>query len=388
MASRSDTPGLIAIKRKNGFALYWSARSLARDVEGFPDRLVRIPATLTPAEVVTLCALLTAKFEAWQLGDRATSDFHITTVASLCDAFERHPHSPLQDVKANTAGSYLDSTKIIRREVGGHLVKNVTPITVKGWFADWSAPAKPDGPPRLKRAHDAVSILRAMLGVGYVLGYNECGELREKLAMVRFKKSGRREGAMTYAHAVVFIAKAREVGKVSMALGVAAQFETLLRQKDIIGEYGADDAWTGHFTWENCPGWSLKIKTSKNKAPITFDLTNMELLWPLLQAVPQSERVGAIIKGPTGAPMRERTYRKWFRQIATQAGIPVTVWNMDSRAGGVTEALEGGADIEDVARAATHSKTVMTERYDRGVAQSVVEIAEVRQAKRRGTGTA
>lgn len=383
MATRSDTPGLILIKRKTGFALYWSARSLARDIEGFPDKLIRIPDGSTPAQIVAICAAQTAKFEAWQLGDRAAATYYTGTIASLCDAFERHPHSPMQDVKANTAGSYLDSTKIIRREVGGHFVKQVTPVMVKEWFSDWAAPVKEGALPRLKRAHDAVSVLRAMLGFGYALGFKECGELREQLGMMRFKRSGRRSGAMTYEQAKAFIEQALKMGRPSMALGLATQFETMLRQKDVIGEYQPGGEWRGSYTWENAPGWRWTLQTSKTKSTVTFDLTGMQLLWPLLQAVPQEERSGAIIKGPTGDPMKERTYRKWFREIANAAGIPSTVWNMDSRAGAVTEALEAGGDLAKVSRAATHSKINMTERYDRSIEKTVVEIAEARQAKRR-----
>jgi hypothetical protein len=38
-------------------------------------------------------------------------------------------------------------------------------------------------------------------------------------------------------------------------------------------------------------------------------------------------------------------YARWFRQIARAAGIPDDVWNMDSRAGGATEADEAGAAL-------------------------------------------
>jgi hypothetical protein len=47
----------------------------------------------------------------------------------------------------------------------------------------------------------------------------------------------------------------------------------------------------------------------------------------------------AVVKGEHGLPMRERSYRKWFRQIARAD----EVWSMDSRAGGATEAEQAGA---------------------------------------------
>jgi hypothetical protein len=130
-----------------------------------------------------------------------------------------------------------------------------------------------------------------------------------------------------------------------MAIGVAAQFETMLRQKDIIGEWAAYDAtarrrpalvlgaemWTGDFTWERIPAWRWRMKTSKSKyrAAAEFDLSNYSLLYPLLDAIPHHERTGPIVKAADGLPVRESSCRKWFRQIARAADIADDVWLMD-----------------------------------------------------------
>ena len=159
-----------------------------------------------------------------------------------------------------------------------------------------------------------------------------------------------------------------------MAIGTAAQFELLLRQKDIIGEwapaaelttknkaiatvYGAE-IWTGYFRWERIPGWRWRMKTSKSKyrAAADFDLQKYSLLFPLLEQVPHHLRSGAIVKAENGLPIRESSHRAWFRQIARAAGIPDEVYNMDSRAGGATEADESGASIEASQGALTHTK--------------------------------
>ncbi len=193
----------------------------------------------------------------------------------------------------------------------------------------------------------------------------ECKQLIEDLenatSLVKFERGGAREEEMTFAQAGAFIRKSFEMGDAGvlpldraryMAIGIAAQFELLLRQKDIIGDWGGPrgEKWTGYFTWENIPGWRWRMKTSKSKyrTAAEFDLSIYSLLFPLLEAVPHAERVGAIIKGEHGQPVRERSYRKWFRQIARAAGIPDEVWNMDSRAGGATEAEEAGAATDAI----------------------------------------
>ena len=72
-------------------------------------------------------------------------------------------------------------------------------------------------------------------------------------------------------------------------------------------------------------------------------------------------RTGAIVKGEHGLPIRECSYRKWFRAIARAAEIPDEVWSMDSRAGAATEADEADADlkaISDMLHARRHAHDV------------------------------
>jgi hypothetical protein len=216
----------------------------------------------------------------------------------------------------------------------------------------------------------------------------ECGALADGLSKIRFERSARRAGAMTVDHARTFIATALARGDrrgLYMAIGVAAQFETILRQIDVIGEWTrahGRETWSGAFTWENIPGGILRLRTSKTGSPISHDLTQLDLLWPLMQRVPQLERVGAVVKGDGGLPIRTRSYRKWFAEIRKAAGLPAELWNMDARAGAVTEALDGGGDLTDVSRAATHANEAMTRRYDRATEKAVARVAEVRKRGR------
>src|SRR4051794_4770714 len=111
-----------------------------------------------------------------------------------------------------------------------------------------------------------------------------------------------------------------------------------------------DETWAGFSTWENIAGWRWRMKTSKSKyrSAADFDLTKYDLLLPLLELVPHAERVGPVVKGAKGLPVRRDMYARWFRQIARAAGIPDQVWNMDARAGGATEADEAGAAVEAI----------------------------------------
>ena len=394
MATRSEKPGLIRRKRRGGETLYWSAASLSGAAKTYPHPLIRLPEKATEAEIRDLCQTYTARLDLWLAGEAASGWRYDGTIGGLATVFERHPDSPIHDVKPNTAGAYLDSLKVIRATVGARAIRAVVPMDVKRWYTNWRAPAEAGKAERTKRAHDAVAALRMILRFGFALGYDECGVLVERLKMIRFERAAGRSSEMTIEHVRAFIAAALgttrlpEACRRGMALGVALQFETMLRQKDVIGEWRGTkprEEWHGALTWENIPGGMLRLYTSKSrgKKHAVFDLTRLDLVWPLVQAFPQAERAGAMIKGPEGAPMRERTYRKWFREIANNAGIPPGVWTMDARAGAITEAFEAGIDPALVSDGATHSSLSMTRNYDRRAEERIATVIEARKAARK-----
>ena len=164
MPIRLATPGLQKRKRKGGRdVLYWSAASLSKKAGAFPDPLIRLPGDATQAEIEDLCEVYMAGFLAWMHRGPAPRFMYDGTIGSLCDCFERHPQSPIRDVRRNTAESYADSLKVLRSTVAKRAVRAVAPIDVKGWYARWRAPKVEGGPERVKRAHDAASAIRMIL---------------------------------------------------------------------------------------------------------------------------------------------------------------------------------------------------------------------------------
>ncbi len=430
MPPRGDRPGF---KRGRHRLPYWIASQVVRDHMQFPDPCIPLPPDADDTTIGELCRQHTARLMAWiderKRPDDAGSEKQITrydgTVRSACRIYQEHPLSRFHTVKGNTRRTYTVSLNLIEQTVGSRLIRNVTILDCQHWYDQWRLPERPGGPERIDRAHDAISMLKTVLRFNAALRRNDCKQLLEDLknatSMVTFEKGGAREEEMTYAQACAFIRKALELGQAGvfpadralyMAIGVAAQFELLLRQKDVIGErcktaadiekatkrgataisYGGQ-MWTGYFTWENIPGWRWRMRTSKSKyrAAADFDLKIYSLLFPLLEAVPHEERTGAIVKGEHGYAVQERSYRKWFRQIAQAAGIPDQVWNMDTRAGGATEAEEAGVEIAAISDALTHTQQRTTVRYIRNRSTKIASLQEARNAKRaadRGDGTA
>jgi hypothetical protein len=393
MPPRSNHPGLKWRRTTNRRQPYWVAKQVVRDPKGFPERTIRLPADADEDTLAELCRDHTARLLAWIAapeGDPAVA--YDGTIRSLSRLYQQHADSPFHDVKHNTRKTYSDSLKVIENTVGNRLVRAVTIVDVRRWFKLWRAPKIEGGEPRASRAHDAVSMLRTILRFGFALGYPDCAALVERLKMVRFENAGAREQEMTAAQAMAFIRVALGRGDDrgrNMAIGVAAQFELALRQKDIIGEWGparpgvagavyaGAEMWTGAFRWENIPGWRFRLKTSKNRARAEFYLDDYPMLFPLLEAVPHAERSGAIVKGEYGLPIRERSYRKWFREIGRAAGIPDEIWSMDSRAGAATEADAAGADLKSISDLLTHAEPRTTLRYIRST-KRVREVAKAR----------
>jgi hypothetical protein len=396
---RGKAPGL---KRgrvlKDGTALwYWMARQVVTDPMGFPDSCIPLPRGVDMEALAEICHGHTKRLMIWiekcrREPERPDLPRYDGTVLSACQIYQRHPQSRFHKVKRNTRKSYADSLKVIESTQGPRLIGRLTIVDIDQWYDEWRAPAAPGGPDRVDRGHNAVAMFRTVLRFCAALRLPGCKILADELALVKFEKGGARQEEMTYQHACAFIKKSLELGEAGvipkdrglyMALGTAAQFETLLRQKDIIGEWNGDE-WSGFFAWEYIPGWRWRMKTSKSKyrAAAAFDLKNYPLLFPLLDAVPHAERTGAIVKGEHGLPVRERSYRKWFREIARAAGIPDEVWNMDTRAGGATEAEEAGAAVEAIQSAMTHSKKDTTLRYIRTRETKIAAVADARAKKR------
>ena len=400
---------------------YGYAKNVARDIMGFPDACIPLPADADDDEITRLCHEHTARLRAWieeqkhQAGPLAAAALHTRydgTVRSICRIYQEHPLSRFHNVKHNTRRTYLKDLTLLEATVGARLVRNVTVLDVQRWYEEWRKPdpSRPDKE-RIDRAHDAVAMFRTVIYFNAALRNADCKVLAGELERVKFEKGGAREEELTYRHATALIKTAMTFERegrmpparaLNVAIGTVAQFELLLRQMDVIGEWAPEgevrrlpagittlelegEVWAGFFTWEAIAGWRWRMKTSKSKyrSAADFDLTKYTLLLPLLEAVPLDQCSGAIVKGAKGLPVRRDMYGRWFREIARAAGIPDAVWNMDARAGGATEADEAGAALEAIQGALTHTKESTTLRYlRRGRSSKISSVAEARRSKR------
>jgi len=209
----------------------------------------------------------------------------------------------------------------------------------------------------------------------------ECKRLYEILERARFAQPVRRRITMELEHVEAFDPKAVEMGRFSLALGTALQFEPVMRHKDMIGEWepiAQRDEVSGIVLngrpWANGLLWSdisadllLRKATPKTGAFAAHDLKVCPLVLRCLELVPTDRRGGpAIIDETAGRPYAESADGREWRLVTRVAGIPDRVWNMDARAGAITEAEDAGADLDLIRASAAHAQTSTTSRYTRG----------------------
>jgi hypothetical protein len=227
-------------------------------------------------------------------------------------------------------------------------------------------------------------MLRILVGYGStILEDDDCAKIAVRLHGLRFPMSKPRKSILTAAHVVAIRRVAHAMGLESIALAQALQFEATMRQKDIIGEWvpasepGRQYLVAGDLVWgrgllfeEINTDLILRHVTSKRQKEVTVDLKlapmvieELQHRFVLMSELPQ--RGPVIVSEETGLPYHAHKFRMIWREVARKAGVPDDVRNMDTRAGAITEALQAGASLDSVRKAATHSDISMTQRYSR-----------------------
>lgn len=321
-----------------------------------------------------------------------------TTVNDLIAAYASDVDSPIHTKRICTRTHYGHLCKRIARDIGDLPIADVKARQILHWHEQFiQAGTIPMG-------HSVMGMLRILTGFGAtILESPECVRLSNVLSKMRFKMGPPRTERLTADQVVVIRAEAHRVNRRSIALGQAFQFELMLRQKDVIGEWVPEDEpvdsdtfdldhkWLRGIRWEEIDeNLILTHTTSKRQKEIVVDLNLAPMVIQELMlafgAVARNKmpESGPIIVAETnGLPWRAVEFRRNWRQIATAAGVPKTVRNMDTRSGAITEALHSGARPDAVRKAATHSQISMTTRYSRGDAEDTSEVMQSRVASRK-----
>ncbi|WP_284273947.1 hypothetical protein [Bradyrhizobium iriomotense] len=283
------------------------------------------------------------------------------TIATLIEDYLSDPTSKYHTLSYRVrldSGRYLSR---IKRDRGNQLVSGITRRMLNYWYKRWSEGGETSGRP-------FISQLRAIVFHGILQREEaECYRLMRILNTFELPTVPARDVRLTFAHAEAIIKTAYHCGWYSMALGQAFQYELLLKQKDVIGEWipaqelrGKSDVchggkyWTSGIRWEEIDDqFVLRHPTSGRERHINVDLKRAPLVMQALRSQVISSKPVPLLRsewpihGPvmicdvTGLPWIASEYRRKWRILADGAGVPKAVRNMDSRVGAKIVSIAG-----------------------------------------------
>lgn len=388
------SPGLKRMKRHNGrIDLYWVADEKLV-AKGYPTKTVRLPSSMPADDIAARCQILHQEMLEWAAGLEQSKNSALKgTLAWLCQAFETDKDSPLHEKRQDTRIFYGRYIKMLVARAGDMHLSEIIGRDVRGWHREWS------GAVGSRSAYACVQTLRRVVSYGCELRNADAIELATVLQRTEFTAPKARKIRPTYDQVVALRTAAHEAGRPSIALAVTLQFELGLRQKDVIGEWvrpnpeererilGAitDGAWVWDWglTWSHIDaGMILRKPTSKSNGTEIAE-HDLRIYADVMAELPARGVGPLIIDERSGLPWKKAHFSRTFRKIARSAGWPDAVWNMDSRAGAVSEAFEAGAEPADVMRTATHTQMSTTMLYNRGAVVQSSRVAELRAARRK-----
>jgi hypothetical protein len=278
------------------------------------------------------------------------------TLKRLIDFYRTDTYSSYLRLKYPVRVKHERLLARIEREHGNSSLRSIRTRTLLVWHSEWQAGGKK------AMAHSLMACLRLIFRFGAgMLEDHECFRLHDTMLEMRIEGPSRRTLEMTQDHAEAIRAKAHEFGWHSIAFAQALQYELLLGQKDVIGEWvpileaGESDVmfrgqkWLRGLRWENIDkDLTLNCTTGTSRKPIRVDLQTARMVTEELAFRGGRESRGPIIISEiTGAPFVTSEFRRKWRILAEAAEIPKEVRNSDSKPNGM---IIGGPNRAKISR--------------------------------------
>lgn len=411
-----ESIGLKIRQRKGGDpAYYWVASAASRQAKDYPLKTVRLHGDEDQRNAK--CRALTSELKAW-LADRGLGapPIYDGTLKSLIRMYQTTKGSGYLAVKSNTREMYDHSLSLLEKDCGMRRLEKVTGLDIRGWYEHFKEPAEdtpkqalkreklakegvilPPNGERIRRAYQCMQLLRIVINFGVVANITECFRLKIVLETMEFHVPRGRIEQITFEQAKAICDVAIGKGLHSIALAQALEFELTLRQIDVIGRWEKSEdyrdggildrgqRWRDGLLWSHLDANGILTKpTSKVDGVVAeHDTMQYPFLREMINHVPMEKRMGPmIVSEATGLPYRRRYFSDVWRECADAAGVPKTVWNRDSRAGGITEGSDAGADLEHLRHHANHQNSATTQRYNRKTLEKTRNVAQLRIAHR------
>jgi hypothetical protein len=232
----------------------------------------------------------------------------------------------------------------IEQDFGAENIADIDEARVLRAYEEWSAAGK------LAISHSLVTMLRIVVGFGAKqLRRKDCRDLRVTLSNLKFPRSKSQPTRLTADHAIAIRAVAHQMGFHSIALAQALQFDCMLSQRDVIGEWvpqsepGVSEVIHRGKKWLRGLRWNeididkmvLEHTSSFDGAPVRVDLAGAPMVKEELARIGKPPSSGPVIvhekKKFPWMPWLDDDYRRIWRKIADVAGVPKKVKSRDSR---------------------------------------------------------
>jgi integrase len=403
-------PGLRVVSRGTSKDIYWACCK-GPQFKAYKPRTVRIHADLDvsdPNLAEALIAQIEEICEREQQAMLSWADGHVDdngrlkpkfdgTIGSLVALYMSDDESGYQRLKQNSQNAYADWLRIVLKTIGLRTLARIQPKFFRTCYDEWRMRDDEDEESgKTRRAYGCIQMVKVLLNYGIEAAIPHAQRLREGMETIRFERNPPRGEAMTYAFSSAFVEYCLAKGDWRMALCQALPWDTGLRQIDVIGQWRREPdtyrpkpgeircgsrVWSGLTLNRIVADGELLVRTSKTSQPVAHRIAKCDLV---MRCIPYIDRVSPhapVALNSRGQPWADhRAFGKAWRRYANAAGVPATTWNMDNRAGAISEGSAGGASDDDLAVLAGHAKKTTTQRIYK---RRLVEASDRVQAKRR-----
>ncbi|MCC6776697.1 MAG: integrase [Hyphomicrobiales bacterium] len=406
-------PGLNWRKRKNGSLVpYWIADAEAVKA-GYPVKVVNLSIFADQPEMIRQrCICLQDEMRDWIDGRRGKSAAFDGTFRALIRRYLNDAESSFHQLQPSSAHPYSIYAKKLTSHVGDRRISECDGTDVIRWFKAWAgAEHLRDPGARIPKARMVLTVLKSAVSHGVICRLPDCHAFSVILSELEFPTNKARTFAPTAAQIEAIRKAAHAAGAPRRALAYAIQFETTLRQWDVIGKrlplsdprpamvVNGGEKWIG-LTWQHVDqNLILRIihgKTEEtSEASGTYDLMACPMVVEELKLVAGLKLGGALTRaklpagGPliiderTGAPYTYGDFKNAWHADFKVAGLPKKMWERDLRAGGITEGGMANASIDDRSKVAGHTTPRITATiYDRDRLEAHRRVADKRAALR------
>lgn len=399
---RPQSEGLKWRKRRSGPDVpYWFASPKAV-AAGYPIKAVNLAHFQeTDALLLERAQRLQSEMLLWLSGQKVAAQMFDGTFKSLLEIYQQDPDSDFNTkLKPGTVKVYTIYLKKLIEHIGPRRVDLCDGRDVMKWFAQWRISGEKPGRDQLAVARMMLAVLKAAISFGIICRSPGCKAFQDIVGELEFEALKSRSQAPTADQITAARKAAHADGAPLRALAYAIQFETTLRQWDVIGQWvplsdpKPSAIIRGRKKWIG-PMWSAidknlilaKVRPTKTEdtteIEVSFDLSVCPMVTEELALIPDDKRVGPlIIKEANGLPYFYEDFRLAWRKDATAAGLPTTLWNRDLRAGGITEGGKAGAAKDDRRKLAGHAREETTEIYDRDTVEAHRRVMQSRKTFR------